>query len=215
MIALILHINSSIWRIVSMVLLFAFWGSSAFAQLPDSIPERSADNAPAIMPMEDMPVYELNDTLALADATKKKKELEEGHSARKAVIYALVLPGAGQIYNKKYFKLPFVYGAIGGVGYWINYNFKQYHEIVDIYEKDQSDLNERYLKYWRRNLELSFICMGAAYALQVVDAYVDANLYYWDVTPDLTMRMEPYIQPLNVPGNVPAASYGLRLGFCF
>jgi len=107
------------------------------------------------------------------------------------MIYALVLPGLGQAYNKKYFKIPVVYAVLGGIGYWIHYNTQAYRQSVEVYEADQTDRNEFFLRAWRRNLELSYISLAAGYALQVVDAYVDAHLFYWDVSPNLSLRLEP------------------------
>lgn len=196
----------SIRRIGVMVLLFAFFWSYSYSQ------ERDATPPPNVRPVP-------SDFAERADSADVKREnkkvLEEGHSPRKAIVYALVLPGLGQAYNKKYFKIPFVYAALGGVGFWIDYNFKGYHGAVDDYTFDQSTTNERYLKAWRRNLELSFITLAGAYALQTVDAYVDANLFYWDVDPDLTMSVEPYVEPLSIPSVMPVATYGIKARITF
>lgn len=140
---------------------------------------------------------------------------EMDHSPRRAMIYSLVLPGLGQAYNKKYFKIPFVYGILGGVGYWINYNTKGYRDASDRYAEEQNTTNERYLRAWRRNLELSYITLAGAYALQVLDAYVDANLFYWDVNPELTLRVEPAIQPQLVPVRGPVTNYGMKCSLTF
>ncbi len=144
------------------------------------------------------------------DSTKNNKELFLEHPPRKALTYSLILPGLGQGYNKKYWKIPIVYGLLGGVGYWIYYNTYYYRHYSEEYALDQSPNNERYLKFWRRNLELSYISLVGAYALQALDAYVDANLFFWDVDPDLTVRMRPVIDPwLSGPGNA-HVKYGLR-----
>ena len=137
------------------------------------------------------------------------------HSPRKAMIYSLVLPGLGQAYNNKYFKIPFVYAALGGVSYWIYYNTQGYRTASDRYAEDQSSINERYLRAWRRNLELSYITLTAAYALQVLDAYVDAHLFYWDVSPELTLRVAPDIRSHFTAAGMPVNNYGLKCSLTF
>jgi len=121
---------------------------------------------------------------------------------------ALVLPGLGQIYNHKYWKIPIVWGALGGAGYAIAFNSNNYRDASLAYALDNTDINERALRYWRRNMELSYIALVAVYALQVLDAYVDALLYNWDVSENLSLRMTPSLQPMMNPQGHMAASYG-------
>lgn len=135
------------------------------------------------------------------------------HSPTKAVMFALVLPGLGQGYNRKFYKIPIVFAAVGGAGYAISYTSKQYKFYSKEYANNPDDLGERYLRYWRRNMELSYIAMIAVYALQVVDAYVDAQLYSWDVNEELSMGISPSVQPLLVPGSLTGHSYGLTCSF--
>lgn len=149
------------------------------------------------------------------DSTRRINVDEMDHSPQRAMFYSLALPGLGQAYNKKYFKIPFVYGVLGGVGYWIYYNTQGYRDISDRYADDPSSTNERYLRAWRRNLELSYITLAGAYALQVLDAYVDAHLFYWEVNPDLTLRFEPSIRPHLVPAEGPVTNYGLKCSLTF
>lgn len=137
------------------------------------------------------------------------------HSPRRAMIYAIVLPGLGQAYNSKYWKIPIVYAALGGVGYWVYYNNQGYREISAIYSDDPSSNNQRYLKAWRRQLELSYIVTVGAYALQVLDAYVDANLFYWDVDPDLSLRIEPSIEPIYTTSGTLLPNYGFKCKLTF
>lgn len=126
-------------------------------------------------------------------------EPDLSHSPKKAIMYALVLPGLGQAYNKKFYKMPIVWAAFGGAGYAISYNSRNYRAASTDYALLQDDLNERYLQFWRRNLELSYIALLAVYALQVIDAYVDAQLYNWDVTENLAIGVSPSLQPLMFP----------------
>jgi hypothetical protein len=157
------------------------------------------------------------------------------HSPKKATYLALV-PGLGQIYNKKYWKLPIVYAGFAATGYYAITNRTQYLKFNEAYicraDGDQnslittydpstgvfitsvddlkcSDLSRKYnadqLKsfrdYYRRNMELSYIVMGAWYVLQILDAAVDAHLYYWEVNDDISLRIEPTM--LQIPPQSP------------
>jgi hypothetical protein len=199
-------IKDQIRRIVIMILLFGFIGISSYAQ-----GDSPSSNFRSQETIGGDTIRILGDTSAIQNVHPEEME----HSPRKAMIYGLVFPGLGQAYNKKYFKIPFVYGALGGVGYWIYYNTQIYRDITVEYELDKSDDNERYLKHWRRNLELSYITLVGTYALQVLDAYVDANLLYWDVNPDLTIRLVPSIDPLYISPGMPVANYGLKCKLTF
>jgi hypothetical protein len=163
-------------------------------------------------------VYAPDDSVRLSAGQTKEEQINREdieHSPTKAMTYALILPGLGQVYNKKYFKIPIVYGALGGVGYWIYFNTQGYRQSSQNYADDPSDFNERYLRLWRRQLELSYITLAATYALQVLDAYVDAHLFHWDVSPDLAIRLEPSMEPLYLPVGRPASNYGISCKLTF
>jgi hypothetical protein len=134
-------------------------------------------------------------------------------SPSKAIMYALVLPGLGQAYNQKYWKMPIVWAAIGGAGYAIAYNTGEYRQASINYAQTPDDINQRYLEFWRRNMELSYIAMIAVYALQVLDAYVDAQLFSWDVNDNLAIGVSPSLKPLMAPGSIRGYSYGLGCSF--
>ncbi len=165
------------------------------------------------------------------------------HSPRKATLLALV-PGLGQIYNKKYWKLPIVYAGFAVTGYFAIWNRGKYLEFNDAYiasinntndklvvrydpENDvyESNINHRlsyneladkydanklktYRDAYRRDMEFSFILMGVWYILQILDATVDAHLYYWEVNENLSVKAEPIFQQsinptlLMIPNNV-------------
>jgi len=135
------------------------------------------------------------------------------HSPKKATYLAL-LPGAGQIYNKKYWKLPIVYAGFGLSGYFAFANrneFLTYNEAYtcsvlegedctnELADKYTSDELKSIKEYYQRNMELSFIVMAGWYILQILDASVDAHLYYWEVDEDLSVDIQPIIQPI-IPG---------------
>lgn len=144
------------------------------------------------------------------------------HSPKKAT-YLSLIPGLGQIYNKKYWKLPIVYAGFAATGYFAITHRSEYLKYNKAYicilnDPDNCD-NELALKYdsdklksardyYRRNMELSFILMGAWYILQILDATVDAHLYYWEVNENLSVRVGPVIQqlPVQTPQFVPGNS---------
>lgn len=120
------------------------------------------------------------------------------------------LPGLGQAYNKKYWKIPIIYAGFGTLIYFIQTNGSEYrnfknaynivatgdtasfstNEYVVRYNRNINQLQEG-RNYYRRNLELSYILTGMLYILQIIDASVDANLFDFDVSDDLTFRFEP------------------------
>ena len=162
-------------------------------------------------------------------------------SSSKAVMYSAIFPGLGQIYNRKYWKLPLVYGAFMGCAYAITWNSKNledystaYNDIKsddpktnnswedfipananpEDYIKDQSfqDQLKRNKDYFRRNRDLSIIITVGVYLLCMVDAYVDAELFDFDISPDLSMRVAPSVTE---PTNHSSRTYGLNCSFKF
>lgn len=146
------------------------------------------------------------------DTTKPKKISYKGrHSPKKAATFSAVLPGLGQIYNRKYWKLPLVYGGFAGLGYAVGFNhsnFRTYSDAFRIVANDtainsypldgrnysQSQLRE--LKnFYKRNRDMFIIFTGVLYVINIIDATVDAHLFDFDVSDDLSMRIEPVWQP--------------------
>lgn len=179
-------------------------------------------------------VMGINQLYAQKEKPKKVKtrDTTKIHSPHKATMWAL-LPGAGQIYNRKYWKLPIVYAGFVVTGYFALSARAEYQKYNDAYIctlKAEADttyictnpLSEKYSKqqlstnsdYYRRNMELSFILMGVWYILQILDATVDAHLYYWEVNEDLSMRVEPIFQPVFIPTVKPSYN-GLKVTFSF
>ena len=154
------------------------------------------------------------------------------HSPHKATIYSMILPGLGQGYNKKYWKIPIIYAGFGVFAYFISFNNKEYKEwreayiyalenpdgdvppINDYYEKYGYDTNilREQKEYYRRNRDLSYILAGLWYIINIVDAAVDAHLMTWNVDDDLSIRVEPeFYQP--VYGFKPGGGIKLSLKF--
>lgn len=151
------------------------------------------------------------DALLVLDTVQAK--VRKVKSPTKALMFALVLPGLGQIYNGKYWKVPLVWAALGGAGYAIVYNTEQYEQATINYALDQSPDNERIIKGWKRNMELSYIVTVLIYGLQVLEAYVDANLSSWDVSENLSMGISPSLQPMMTHTSLTGYSGGLTCSF--
>jgi hypothetical protein len=121
------------------------------------------------------------------------------------------IPGLGQIYNKKYWKLPIIYAGFGVLSYLIVFNTNYYltykSAYIESYNKDSagnySDIVKKYpqesilsaREYYRRNLEITIIFTAVLYALNIVDAVVDAHLFTYDIKKDLSFRIEPALIP--------------------
>lgn len=147
------------------------------------------------------------------------------HSPQKAVLYSLVFPGLGQIYNRKYWKLPIIYGAGGAFAYYVLYNQLKYQKFRDAVidgAATEADAVIDGVKYpysildrgrdgYRRNRDLSVAGLGAIYLLNVIDAMVDAHFFYYDVSDDLSMRVQPAL--LDSPGNTATLGFRINLEF--
>jgi len=149
------------------------------------------------------------------------------HSPKKATIMSAILPGSGQVYNHKWWKVPIIYGGFAALGYAINFNNREYNLYRDAYllriDNDPStvdqfngiytDANLLYLQdYYHRNRDLSIIGAVILYTLNIVDADVDAHLFNFDVSPNLSLNIQP--KPLSLgfaTQPVPGLSFSLRL----
>ena len=126
-------------------------------------------------------------------------------SPRKAAILSATLPGLGQVYNKKYWKIPIIYAGLLTSAYYINDNNVQYKLYKDAYLKrldnnpDNDDFVGEYssgdlliLKdFYRRNREVSILCFVGTYIINVLDASVDAHLFNYDISEDISLHMTP------------------------
>jgi len=192
---------------------------SAMVATPDTI--FSATTVPVdtltIKPVDSEPLdsiyrvrseeLQVSDSVATAAA-----EVKIPKSPTKAMMYALVLPGLGQAYNEKYYKIPIVWAALGTAGYFVWYNTGKYKQATLDYLEDPNG-DERAVQGYRRYLEISYIATIFIYGLQILDAYVDANLYTWDVNENLSLGISPSLQPLLVPTSATGYSGGLTCSF--
>ncbi|MDP5157090.1 MAG: DUF5683 domain-containing protein [Flaviramulus sp.] len=154
-------------------------------------------------------------------------------SPSKAAFYSAILPGLGQVYNKKYWKVPIVFGAIGtGVYFYISNN-KEYNRYRDAYKSRLAGFTndefyfdsqgnqlttprvtidglERAQKFYRKNKEISLLVTIGLYALNIIDANVDAHLLQYNVDENLSLAPHYKINELDATGSV-----GLTLNFKF
>lgn len=163
----------------------------------------------------------VTEEMRVEEAFRQKEE--KIHSPHKATFYSAILPGLGQAYNKKYWKIPILYAGIGALGYAIHFNSTNYSKYKNAYrdfliqdpgnksyieviplsltvedvEGQYADWFEEALKnkreYYKRYRDLSYIGMAAVYVLNMIDATVDAHFYNFDVSDDLSMNVRPAI----------------------
>lgn len=190
------------------IIVLLFWVSSAYAQSGQ--------------------VYYTPDTTNSEADYKYYIDMNKLPDARKAVWLGVIIPGAGQIYNRSYWKLPIVYGAFMGCGYAISQMQNRYSgyktAYLDLYNDVQAgtvteDDSKTYIavlpdgytlsrvggentwmntlknqqNIYRRYRDYSILATVIVYALSLIDAYVDAQLFDYDISPDLTLNIEPQI----------------------
>ena len=197
----------------------------------------AAENKKKLLEMTSAPV--LKDSEVPADSLKKEIDQKIwGPNPTKATWLALVIPGGGQIYNRKYWKLPIFYGGFAGCAYALTWNSKMYKDystaykdamngnmqsssITDLlppgYKISETQLKELLRKRkdtYRRYRDLSIFAFIGVYLLSVIDAYVDAELSNFDITPDLSMKVEPAVIDNRI-NNSSNRSVGLQCSFRF
>lgn len=185
-------------RKIIMLFVFSVILSTAMAQ--DSLTLTQDDSLQA----------EIRDTVLL-------KSYATRYDPRKALLYAAVVPGMGQIYNKKYWKLPLVYGGFIAIGYAINfyqegytkYKNELYYNLENGYTEDNdirpgddySTSNYRKIvDQYKRERDFMIILMGGMYLLQIIDAHVDAHLKEFDLNPKLQVSIRPTVEQNSLIG---------------
>lgn len=167
-------------------------------------------------PVDTASLMAKSDSLQSTPVKEKKQWIPD---PKKATWLALVIPGGGQIYNRKYWKLPIVYGGFVACAYALSWNNQMYSDYsqayLDIMDDDPTTNsfmdflppnynitgNESRFQtifknkkdFYRRYRDLSIFCFIGVYVLSVIDAYVDAELSNFDISKDLGLRVEPTI----------------------
>ncbi|HEV8287311.1 MAG TPA: DUF5683 domain-containing protein [Chitinophagaceae bacterium] len=162
------------------------------------------------------------DTLKAKDSIPIEKVdslIKAQHSPRKAAIRSAIIPGWGQVYNKKYWKVPIVYAALGITGYIFVDNLKTYRDLrfaysakykasVEPYDStNYFNIKPQYLPIgieslregrdrFRRYIDYSVVFFLVFWGLNVVDAVVDAHLKAFDISPDLSLKIKPVYNPI-------------------
>ena len=138
-------------------------------------------------------IYILNkvDSVGVKQKKAKRDWATWSPDPKRAMWLAIVLPGAGQVYNRKYWKLPIFYGGFLGCAYAMRWNNQMYADYEN--KERYQNLFKRRKDYYRKYRDLSIFCMIGVYALSVIDAYVDASLSQFDISKDLSLKIEPSV----------------------
>lgn len=197
-------------------------------------------------PVDTARLRQLSDSLLAQPIAKAQQQVQKAFVPKptKALWLSLVLPGAGQIYNRKYWKLPIIYGGFLGCAYALTWNQMMYRDYsqayLDIMDDDPNTKSyldmlppryditgredqfkkifKRKKDFYRRYRDLSAFCFIGVYLLSVVDAYVDAQLSEFDISPDLSMKVEPAVigTPKLMGGTTSGrAAYGVGCSLSF
>lgn len=171
------------------------------------------------------PIDENKEFTTPQDTVETVAKVKKRHSPTKAALLSAAIPGAGQIYNKKYWKIPIVYSGLAGLGAWVGINAKNLRGFTKAYklEVDGDPLTIGEYKGFtgetqlntkrddaKRNLDLSAIILGVFYALNIVDAAVDAHLYDYSITEDLSLSIKPSINTYPIL-NTPTQTVGISV----
>ena len=215
------------------------WPKRVVETPPDKAVETLIDSVSQILPKAD--------SVAAVDMKKIEKRdwATWTPDPNRALWLALVIPGGGQIYNRKYWKLPIIYGGMMGCIYaltWNNMMYRDYSQAyLDIMDSDPTTQSynkflhlgatitqaneERYKKLfksrkdkYRRWRDMSMFCLIGVYALSVIDAYVDAELSEFDISKDLSLKVAPTVIPGGSTfnsGSLENTAVGVNLGLRF
>jgi hypothetical protein len=201
-----------------------FLFSPSFAQnLNDTAKIQKIDTTKAFISTKNTNGFISTDSLkpTQIDSSNFKK------SPVKAALFSLVLPGAGQIYNKKYWKVPIIYSLFGTLYYFSDRNNRQYHRYLNAYIGNSKNKDtivdgietglyppENLISakdYYRRNRDFTYILLGLAFFANVLDACVDTYMLNYDIGDDLSLRMRPIVIPTFAYGNY----FGIKLELKF
>lgn len=209
----------------------------------DPSASQRVDTTLAALPVDSAALHRLNDSIRTASgvhAVPVKPRFVP--NPQRALWLSLVFPGAGQIYNRKLWKLPIIYGGFLGCTYALMWNQQMYRDYSQAYLDimDDDPATNSYLEmlppryditgkeeqfkavfkrkkdYFRRYRDLSAFCFIGVYLLAVVDAYVDAQLSEFDISPDLSLGLAPAVMTTDpAPGSRRGTSYGIGCSLRF
>lgn len=147
----------------------------------------------------------------IKEAEKEPSLLQK--DPKKATFLSAILPGAGQVYNGKSWKVPILYAGILTDLYFINYNHRRYESFRDaLFALDKKEPNQfpslnraalvRNVDYWRQNRDLTLLLLVGIYALNLVDANVDAHLSGFDISEDLALQVAPKLGTISASNSM-------------
>ncbi len=220
-------------RIIYMVLLAVAGTGRCFAQVPDSVmndvqlPVFQQDTLPT-----DSLIVIADSTSFPSDSTAKKKQgflyrtfKSDYPNPNKALYLSLAFPGGGQLYNRRWWKAPIVWGGYAALIYAAKYNTDLYRRLRDAYilerqgkEHEFSNTNldagdlKRLRDQYDKSKQLSYIGMFALHIVQSAEAFVDCHLKTFDVSDDLSLRIKPSMEP-SLASNYPAMGIGVAFSF--
>ncbi|MDE6538332.1 MAG: hypothetical protein K2M13_09920 [Muribaculaceae bacterium] len=245
--------------VMSLLLLFpcGYLAPEVKAQTPETPASTTATpdsteylDLKVMLPTDREQLPDLSDTTEAADTLKTVVEADDypyglegkkpfNPSPDRAIWLSALCPGLGQIYNRRYWKLPIVVGGFMGLAYATSWNNSQYQDYVQAYRDitdadpdtksymnffppttNESDLDPSWLTqtfkskkdYFRRNRDLCIICVVAFYLVCMLDAYVDASMAHFDISPSLSMDVAP---TLMIPRPAAKPSLGLTWALNF
>lgn len=184
----LLYNKNGLLQAVFILFFVSLYSLSGFAQVTDTTKTKNPDPKAETVPLKPIVPY---------------------HSPKKAAILSAALPGLGQIYNKKYWKVPVIYAGIAGLSYSFNLNQTKYISYrtafkarIDndsttssqaAYDGYSNDNLYTLLQYYQRNRNLTVIGGALLYLINIVDASVDAHLFTFDVNDDLSFHIQPVL----------------------
>ena len=180
---------------MGLLLLICFYSLESVAQVQNSAPEKVEEEKPDFSSLPKNP--------------------------KKATILSAVLPGAGQVYNGKSWKVPILYAGFMTDIYFIGYNNKRYQTFISALNAfDEGDNSQfpslnrdalvRNVDYWRQNRDLTILLLFGIYALNIIDANVDAHLSGFDISDDLALKIEPNMETFSASNTLVGISFKLQ-----
>lgn len=218
----------------------AFIEADTFSTTPypaDSVAQLSAISDTTAVALDTTAIAAQTDSILRAEGKAMKTRFMP--NPKRALWLSLIIPGAGQIYNRKLWKIPIVYGGFLGCIYALSWNNQMYRDYSQAYldimdddpntksyedmlplnfsmegkEEQYQEIFKNKKNYYRKYRDLSIFAMIAVYLLSVVDAYVDAELSSFDISRDLGMKIEPAV--LDYGGKNRDASVGVQCNITF
>lgn len=201
-----------IFRIILIIILILVIGCPEMSAQEPVVPSDTTTvvkNRKSASVARDEPVVKVEGSPKVERVHTTDSALQRKHSPKIAIALSAVLPGAGQVYNKKAWKIPIIYTCIGGgvaLSCYFGHEMKAYEKEyihrangeTDLLDPGLSEYGDESLismkKSYTRYMEISIAATAIFYVLNIIDAAVDAHLYYFDISDDLTFHISPYVQ---------------------